>query len=155
MFILRAEKSDLKQILELQYLAYESEAKLLNNYNIQPLKETLEEIEQEYQNGIILKALHDKGSIIGSVRGHVEGDTMLVGKLIVHPEYQKNGIGTQLLSELENICPQPRYELFTSNKSIKNIRLYERAGYVKFKEKDISSDLRLIYLEKCCSAKNL
>lgn len=38
--IKRADKADLKAILELQYLAYQSEAKLFNNPDIPPLKTT-------------------------------------------------------------------------------------------------------------------
>ncbi len=148
MLILKAEMTDLVLILELQYLAYKSEAELLNDYTIQPLKETLEELEQEFRNGIILKAVNNEGYIIGSVRGHIEGNTLLVGKLMVNPEYQGKGIGTQLLTEIEKVCPQPRYELYTSDKSIKNIKLYEKMGYVKFQENDIFPDWRLVYLEK-------
>lgn len=115
----------------MQLLAYQSEAKLLNNYAIPPLLETLEEVEKEYQAGIILKAVDEENRIIGSVRGFVKENTLFVGKLIVHPEHQGKGFGTALLLELEKVCPQPRMELFTSDKSIKNIRLYERLGYKK------------------------
>ena len=149
----KAEKTDLVLLLVLQYLAYKSEAELLNDYTIQLLKETLEELEQEFRNGIILKAINNEGHSIGSVRGHIEGNTLLVGKLIVYPEYQGKGIGTQLLMEIEKVCSQQRYGLYTSDKSIKNIRLYEKMGYVKFKEKDIFPDLRLVCLEKFLPAK--
>lgn len=44
MKIIRAVKEDLQEILDLQYLAYQSEAKLLNNYNIPPLNQALEEL---------------------------------------------------------------------------------------------------------------
>lgn len=50
----------MQEILDLQYLAYQSEAKLFNNPDIPPLKQTLADIENEYQKGIILKALNDK-----------------------------------------------------------------------------------------------
>ena len=40
--ILAADKSDLKTILELQYLAYQSEADLFGTRDIPPLKQTLE-----------------------------------------------------------------------------------------------------------------
>lgn len=151
MLIQKAELCDLKHILDLQYIAYQSEAILLNNFNIPPLKQTIEELEYEFQSGILLKAMNDDGQIVGSIRGKVEGLSLLVGKLFVSPKYQGKGIGSKLLKEIEHECPQPRYELFTSNKSLMNIRLYERMGYVIFKEKAISTDLCMVYLEKYTS----
>lgn len=148
MLIQRAEQEDLLQILALQYLAYQSEAKLLNDYTIQPLTQTPEAVEIEYASGIILKAVDTEGLIIGSVRCRTAGDTCCIGKLIVHPEYQGQGIGTRLLLEIEKACPRTRYELFTSSKSLKNIRLYERAGYAQYQEKPLSPGLAMIYMEK-------
>jgi GNAT superfamily N-acetyltransferase len=148
MKILKAQYSDLQNILELQFLAYQSEAELLNNYEIPPLKQTISEIQNEYINGVILKAVDDCGNIIGSVRAHRDSETAYIGKLIVHPEHQKKGIGTALLREIETFCPATRYELFTSDKSLDNIRLYEKAGYRCFKEQVMTPTLRLIYLEK-------
>lgn len=75
--IKRADKADLKAILELQYLAYQSEAKLFNNPDIPPLKQTLEDVEQDYEKGIILKATDENNKIIGSVRAYCENDTVL------------------------------------------------------------------------------
>ncbi len=148
MRFLKAEMSDLSSILDLQYLAYQSEAKLNNNYSIPPLMQTLEEVKQEYEKGIVLKATDENGAIIGSVRGYIENDTLYIGKLIVHPDCQGMGIGSKLLNEIENTCPRPRYELFTSDKSIKNIKLYERLGYVQYQVKQVAPNLRFIYLEK-------
>lgn len=148
MEIMNAELEDLKEILELQYLAYQSEARLHNNYSIQPLVQILEEVEQEYQKGTILKGINKEGTIIGSIRGYVEGDTLYIGKVIVHPDQQGKGYGGQLLRAIENMYPGLRYELFTSNKSIKNLGIYEHLGYIRFKEKEVSPGLKLIFLEK-------
>ncbi len=148
MKISKAEYADLKDILELQYLAYQSEAALLNNYDIPPLKQLLSDLQNEYSIGTILKSVDDKGIIIGSVRAYKEIDTLHIGKLIVHPQHQKQGIGTALLREIEIVCPAKRYELFTSNKSQNNLRLYEKLGYIRFKEQEISSTLRFVFLEK-------
>jgi GNAT superfamily N-acetyltransferase len=144
-----ATPNDLPEILQLQYLAYQSEAKLVHNDSIQPLTQTLAELENEYRQGVILKAVDDEtGAIIGSVRGRVENGTLYIGKLMVHPERQGNGIGTQLLKVIEERCPQQRYELFTSSQSIRNIRLYERAGYRRWKELETAPGLKMVYLEK-------
>ena len=147
MKILMAEREDLGQILKLQYLAYQSEAKLLDNFSIPPLKQTIEEVIGEYEKGIFLKAIDEQESIIGSVRAYIENGTVYIGKLIVYPNRQGQGIGTKLLLTIEKECIAPRYELFTSNRSIRNIELYERLGYVRFQE-EIIGKLTLVYLEK-------
>jgi len=147
MDIQRAEFGDLEEILVLQRLAYQTEAELLNDYDIPPLKQTISEIRDEYAKGVILKAV-ENGRIIGSVRACREGGTVFIGKLMVHPDYRKRGIGTALLRAAETACPSGRYELFTSVKSLNNIRLYEKSGYRRFKEKDAAPGLRFVYLEK-------
>lgn len=146
--IKKSNKEDLEKILELQYLAYQSEAKLFGNMDIPPLKQTIEEVYDEFNKGIVLKATDDKGIIIGSVRAYQEKGTVYISKLMVHPDNQKQGIGTKLLLEIEKEYPNQRYELYTSTKSIRNIRLYERLGYKKFKEEAISQELIFVYLEK-------
>ena len=149
LIIKKAQKDDLRTILELQYLAYQSEAKLFNDPNIPPLQQTLEDVEIEFEKGIVLKAIDEKNIIVGSVRAHSEKGTVYIGKLMVHPQKQKRGIGTKLLLEIEKEYPNQRYELFTSTKSIGNIRLYERLGYKIFKEVSITEELQFVYLEKC------
>lgn len=148
MNIRKAEKSDLQKILDLQYLAYQSEAKLFHDPDIPPLKQTLAEVESEYQRGVVLKAVDENDTIVGSVRAYYDNDSVYIGKLMVHPEKQRQGIGTQLLAAIEKEYPQQRYELFTSSKSIKNIELYERSGYKIFREEQITEELKFIYLEK-------
>lgn len=148
MNIIKAEQQDLQEILDLQYLAYQSEARLFSNPNIPPLTQTLQQLQQEYENGIILKAVDADNVIVGSVRAYFQNDTLQIGKLMVRPDLQGQGLGTRLLSELECKYPSQRYELFTSSKSERNIKLYKRLGYVIFKHEDISAGLTFVYLRK-------
>jgi GNAT superfamily N-acetyltransferase len=148
MKILYAEATDLQEILELQYIAYQSEAELVNNYRIQPLTQTYDEIVEEFQNGIFYKSIDNTGKIVGSVRGHEKEGTLYIGKLMVNPLFQGKGIGTKLLQTIEEDYKDLRKELFTSDLSKQNIKLYERNGYRKFQTKSIADGLNLIYLEK-------
>ena len=147
MIIQKAERKDLQEILDLQYLAYQSEAQLLDNPNIPPLKQTLEEFEKEFDVGTVLKVVDENDVIVGSVRAYSENGTLNIGKLIVNPNLQGQGIGTKLLKEIERVCPSERYELFTSSKSTRNIKLYERVGYSVFDDNEVSNNLKFIYLE--------
>lgn len=61
--------------------------------DIPPLKQTLTDVENEFQKGIILKALDDDKTIIGSVRAFCDNETVYIGKLMVHPSKQGQGIG--------------------------------------------------------------
>ena len=86
MIIKKATENDLQEILDLQYMAYQSEAKLFNDPDIPPLKQTLPEVYSEYEKGILLKSLNEDGKIVGSVRAVCNDDTAYIGKLIVHPD---------------------------------------------------------------------
>ena len=145
--IQRAGYDDLPEILRLQYLAYQSEAELFGNRDIPPLKQTLDEVIDEYRGGIILKIQAD-GKIIGSVRAKEKDGTVYIGKLMVHPDFRRKGLGKRLLSEIEGCFPDKRYELFTSTRSKNNIRLYESLGYRVFDTKRIDDELMFVYLEK-------
>jgi hypothetical protein len=53
------------------------------------------------------------------------------------------------MKSLEKAFPEAdRFELFTGNKSMNNIRLYERLGYEAYREEDLSLDVRLVFMEK-------
>jgi hypothetical protein len=53
-----------------------------------------------------------------------------------------------MLQAVENEFHVKRFELFTGLKSVKNLALYEKCGYVRFKTEDASPGLTLAYLEK-------
>ena len=152
MEICKADFEELNKILELQYLAYKSEAALFGTNDIPPLKQTMEEVIQEYRNGIILKMISEDNDIIGSVRAREDNGTAYIGKLMVHPDYRCCGCGTKLLTEIEKFYPGKRYELFTSTRSEANIRLYQRNGYTIFDRKPVNDDLVFVYMEKTCDS---
>ena len=90
----------------------------------------------------------DGDKIVGSVRAYEKRRTAYIGKLMVHPDYRNQGYGTMLLKAIEKFYFECRLELFTSTKSVDNIRLYESLGYRKFKEQKIDDELTFVYLAK-------
>ncbi len=145
----QATANDAGMILELQKTAYQSEAKRYNDYRLPPLIQTFDEILKDFRKG------HIKGctfrSEVGSVRGYAENGTCYVGRLIVNPGFQKQGIGTKLMQHIENrFSDAKRYELFTGHKSEEALSLYKKLGYSVFKQKELST-YTLVYLEKVVS----
>jgi ribosomal protein S18 acetylase RimI-like enzyme len=148
MLIEAANVKDAQAILDLQKLAYQSEAAIWNDYTIPPLMQSLEEMEQDFQKQDVLKATLD-GKIIGSVRGYIRDGTCYIGRLIVHPDCQNRGIGTQLMKAIEGrFANANRYELFTGERSERNIYLYQKLGYQIFRSEQLTDRVIIVYMEK-------
>ena len=146
--IQRADNRDAQEILDLQKLAYQSEAAIYDDYTIPPLTQTLEEITADFERQVFLKATLD-GRIVGSVRAHELEGTCFIGRLIVHPDVQNRGIGTSLLNEIEKTFGRAeRYELFTGSRSERNLNLYQKLGYEPLRSEVVTKDLSLVFLEK-------
>ncbi|MDD2523419.1 MAG: GNAT family N-acetyltransferase [Endomicrobiaceae bacterium] len=150
MEILKASIKDAKEILDLQKTAFESEAELYGNYSIEPLNQSIEEIKQQFNSYIFLKAVSADGSIVGTVRAFEKDGTCYIGKLAVSPKMQNNGIATLIMKEIEKYFKCNRFELFTGIKSEKNIHLYKKLGYSVFKkeQKGCGGGVEIVYMEK-------
>jgi ribosomal protein S18 acetylase RimI-like enzyme len=146
--ISRSGREDAKAILDLQKLAYQSEAQLYNDFSIPPLVQTLENLQDEYQTHVILKAMGN-GVIIGSVRAYEKDGTCYIGRLIVHPAHQNKGIGRQLMDRIEEAFPDVlRFELFTGSESGKNLSLYQNLGYHILRYEKLNDAVEFACLEK-------
>ncbi len=144
----KASITDSEDILEIQKLAYQIEAKHYNNYDIAPLKQTVDELKNQFQDHIILKAVSNN-KIIGTVRAYEKNGTCYIGRLAVHPDMHNQGIGTALMKEIEDRYNSERYELFTGSESDKDIYIYKKLGYQIFKKtKGECGTIEIVYMEK-------
>jgi len=144
----RASLDDAPAILELQKLAYQSEARLYDDWKLPPLTQTLVALREEFAASVTLKAT-EVGRLVGSVRAREANGVCQVGRLIVHPEQQGHGVGTMLLRHIEAEFPgASSFELFTGSRSEGNLRLYERLGYLRNREQVLSQSVTLVFLEK-------
>ena len=144
----KASIEDAEEILALQKLAYRSEGEIYDNFTIPPLHQTIAELLSEFDHRVILKIEIDN-KIIGSVRAHLEDGTCHIGKLVVHPDHQNAGIGARLLHAADSQFPDAeRYELFTGEKSEKNLYLYKKNDYRVFGRKGVTKKVTLVSLEK-------
>jgi ech hydrogenase subunit C len=146
--IVSAGSPDAREILALQRLAYQSEAELYNDFNLSPLRQTLDELTKDFDSKIFLKAVMG-ATIVGSVRAYSEGGTCYIGRLIVNPIYQNLGIGKKLMRSIEESFPdEKRFEVFTGHKSKRTIFFYQKLGYKIFKSAPVSDVRERVYLEK-------
>lgn len=150
MLIETAGPKDAETILQLQRLAYQSEAELYQDWSIPPLTESLAELLAEFDRQLFLKAsCGQPPQLVGSVRAQLDGSTCAIGRLIVRPDFQRQGIGSKLMHEVERRFPQARrFELFTGHRSVRNLSFYQRLGYSPFREQRLSNQVTLIFLQK-------
>ena len=155
-----ARQQDLPEILAVQRAAFEAEAQLVNDWNIPPLTQTLDELADDWRKGIMLMAVNADGKIVGTVRGHKAPDGFYIGRLAVLPQWQGSGMGSALLEAIIDLAQTTptaaeqvptcanRLVLFTSTKSERNLRLYERFGFKPFKKSTTATGVTLVWLEK-------
>ena len=168
MKILPACEQDLPEILAVQKAAFAAEAQLVNDWSIPPLTQTLDELADDWRNGVMLKALNEQNALVGSVRGHKGQGGFYIGRLAVLPQWQGRGCGSALLEAIIGLAlslgqsqtgahiqtnvqteARPnRLVLFTSTKSERNLRLYERFGFRPFKKSTTATGVALVWLEK-------
>ncbi len=148
MEFLSAKPDDCDEIIRLQRLAYESEAKLYQDWTIPPLTQTSAALQKEFPDLTILKAVNG-GKIIGSVRAQLIDNVCHIGRLIVDPDFQGKGIGSKLLQHIENCFSKAvQFELFTGSKSESNIRFYLRNNYEINQTQALSETISLVYFVK-------
>jgi ribosomal protein S18 acetylase RimI-like enzyme len=142
-----ANRSDAQAILTLQRLCYRREAELYEDETIPPLTQTLDDLASQFDTHRILVAR--LGSVVGSVRTRVDARVAYVGRLIVHPAFERRGIGTRLMHAAEAECADADvFELFTGHLSEGNLRLYARLGYTEVRRERASARVQLVTLQK-------
>ncbi len=126
----KASVSDAEEILHIQELAFQSEAELYNNFSIPPLIQSLDSVIADLHEYDYYKAVQED-RMVGSIKVKLpEKYRLWIGRLVVVPDSQNRGIGKFIMSEIENLYPHVRvFELFTGEKSKRNIAFYKTLGY--------------------------
>jgi len=143
-----ASVDDADDILKVQKDAFLGQAKIYNNDKLPPLTQSLDSIKNEFKVKTFLKVLLN-GKIIASVRFDEKDNFVTIDRVVVIPEYQNKGIGTALLHKIETMSPNAIvFQLFTGNKSARNIHLYEKLGYRIINRKTTDQCIELLHMVK-------
>lgn len=146
--ITQADPSDASEILYLQHLAFQSEAEIYNDFSLSPLRQTKDEILEDFKKRTYFKAVMNY-TIVGVARSRMEGNVCYIGRIAVNPAYQNMGIGKKLLQTVENhFSSADFYQVYTSNQSKRNIYLFSHQGYTWFKKERVSENRERIYFKK-------
>jgi len=141
---------DAGEIWTLQRAAFLSEGRLNGSWDLPPLTQTLAELEAALSQGLVLVARR-KGRLIGSVRADVSVDGFwFIGRLMVAPDLQRQGIGRQLMDSIEaRTPPQARgCRLCTGGLSVANLAFYRRRGYVEVERSTDPAGVAVVVMER-------
>lgn len=144
-----ATERDLDRILDLQKRAFYGQGLIYNDFNLPSLTQTIDDITNEFRLKTFYKVEFD-GKLIGSIRCYIKDAVLYMEKLIVDPDMQNRGIGTEIMREIENRYSDRvrRYELSTGHKSVRNLHLYDKLGYKKIRREPLTDTCELIVMEK-------
>ncbi|MEU4192858.1 GNAT family N-acetyltransferase [Kribbella sp. NPDC026611] len=129
--IVAATADDVDELVVLQRCSWVDEAIANERLDLPALTETADQVRAgltEWSTWII----RSRGRLVGSVRARRDGEAWEIGRLMVAPDQRGTGLGRRLLEYAESQTPAgvPTAALFTGERSERNIRFYEKAGFV-------------------------
>lgn len=140
--------NDVPALLALQRKAFGPQCVELGFEDAAPMTEGIEEARKEFEQCLTLKIENEEGVIIGSVRGNVSEGSLYIGRLMVDPDYQQNGLGKRLFLDIQARLPHQRAWLCTCQQVPAPYEFYLRQGFKPFKQESVGPGLTWVYMEK-------
>ncbi|MGH3345695.1 MAG: tRNA (guanosine(37)-N1)-methyltransferase TrmD [Nocardioides sp.] len=137
--------ADAGELLTLQRACWMQEQQANPQAWVPALHESLDDVRRWLPEWTVL-TLRRAGRLVGGARARLEGDVWDVGRLMVAPDLQGEGLGRVLLEAIEAAAPvaATSYALFTGAGSTDNLRFYKRAGYrLRGEDPDVPGAVRL------------
>jgi tRNA (guanine37-N1)-methyltransferase len=128
--IRRAVPADAGEILTLQRACWMQEQQANPEAWVPALHESLDDVRRWLPDWTVL-TMRRAGRLVGGARARLDGDVWDIGRLMVAPDLQGQGLGRVLFEAIEAAAPAAAtsYALFTGAGSTDNLRFYKRAGY--------------------------
>ncbi len=125
---------DAGELYTLQRACWVQEQQANPGVTIPALQETLADLQRWLATDTVI-VVRSAGRLVGAVRARQhtrpDGDVWDIGRLMVAPDLQGRGLGRELLERIEARAPDGTvgFELFTGSGSVRNQRMYRKAGY--------------------------
>jgi ribosomal protein S18 acetylase RimI-like enzyme len=134
------------ELFSLQRASYLVEAKLINYYDIPPLKESIYELKNCKESFL---GYFEETELVGAVSFTIEGEVVTICRLVIHPDHFRKGIAQRLLEEVENI--NRRFSVFKVSTGKENLpakNLYMKNGYHLINDLEVVPGLYISNFEK-------
>ncbi|MGG1399652.1 GNAT family N-acetyltransferase [Bacillus salipaludis] len=135
-----------KELYELQRASYLIEARLINFYEIPPLKESFEELLESKETFF---GYFDGEELAGALSYELKGNELTICRMIVHPMYFRKGIAQNLLLCLEEDKKEiPIFKVSTGRDNTPAKNLYLKNGYQFVQDFEVVPGLFISTFEK-------
>ena len=126
----RATPDDAAELMVLQRCCWVDEAIANDTFDVPALRETVDEVTSWIGSWDTWVVRLD-GRLIGAVRARRAGNDWEIGRLMVAPDLAGRGLGRWLLAHAESAAPDgvEAISLYTGKQSLRNIAMYQRAGF--------------------------
>ena len=139
---------DIDLLLPIQKASFQEDLEKYEDFETNPACETGEKLAgniKKYHHFTIL----DGGTVIGAIDVRGNDERMHIDKVFISPTSQNKGAGTAAIRFLEDRFPNVKlWTLYTPYLSFRNHYFYEKFGYKKTKEVQLSPRLILFKYEK-------
>ena len=135
-----------QNVLELQRLSYRIEANLIGSNLIPGLHENLEQLQE---CGETFYGFFERETLCGAISFKLEPHTLDIHRLVVHPNYFRQGIARSLLEFVLKLEPQTeRCIVQTGALNLPAIGLYQKLGFIELEQREVVPGLWICVLEK-------
>ncbi|WP_057913721.1 GNAT family N-acetyltransferase [Peribacillus muralis] len=147
--IKRTSLTEVDMLLTIQKKAFAEDYKLYEDHDTTPVNETPEKLVENIENAIHYTILSNN-NIIGAIDLRKKDNMILLDKLFIANEYQNKGLGTKIMKLIEaEFALIKVWRLYTPYLNKRNQYFYEKFGYEKIGEVQLSEKLLLFKYEKC------
>jgi GNAT superfamily N-acetyltransferase len=141
------------EIIQIKYdsIEYQQALELRDLYLRQPLGIVFTDQELAKENEAIHVVALSNNVVIGCGLGLKQGEWVKIRQMIVHPQYQNQGIGSRILGQLEEIFYQQNYRYFYLHSRYDRRIFYSKNGYQYLGEPFLEVGILHQRMEKCLS----
>jgi RimJ/RimL family protein N-acetyltransferase len=147
--IKKTKLDEIEDLLAIQKEVFAEDYVLYNDHDSTPVNETTEKLIENIERFFHFTIWVDN-DIIGAIDIRPLDDKRLrLSKLFLRTEYQNKGLGSKIIQLMESEFPLIKdWSLYTPYLNKRNHHFYEKLGYIKIGEVQVTEKLQLFKYEK-------
>lgn len=147
--LVKATKSDMKEIWEMQVEAFKSLLEKYQDYDMSPATESYENVLNKYKQPwtsyFFIIRNNEKVGVV-RVIDKKDGSRKRIAPIWIMPAFRNQGLAQLAMREVEKLYDSPHWQLDTILQEQGNIYLYEKLGYKRTGEiENIKDGMDIVY----------